>query len=361
MSLINQMLQELEQRKAEPGATAAQVRAVNSARRGGAAYWRWLLLLLLAGTAGAVYWVVSTPSEKGRLPVQTPGKVMAPQATPSAPVPVPIKNNTPSVLQLAFDLGTVPSAPPVVPEEKKTLPVAVLPEKQESRPVPVPVLAKPPVVVAEAKVKAGPAELPQSADINKEIRQPNPQQRAENAYRQAYASLQQGRMGEAEESLRQALQYEPRHAAARQALAALLVESHQLGRAEQLLQQGLELQPGNVGYAMTLARIQVERKDVTTALATLQRNAPASDNAEYHGFLAALLQRAEHHKEAIDHYLVALRINPASGPWLIGLGISLQADGQPAKAVEIFRRARQSGSLSPELQAFAEQRLRALQ
>ena len=67
-------------------------------------------------------------------------------------------------------------------------------------------------------------------------------------------------------SLRQALQFDPRHAAARQALAALLVELRRLDRAEQVLQQGLELQPGNSGYAMTLARIQVERGDVATAL-----------------------------------------------------------------------------------------------
>lgn len=58
---------------------------------------------------------------------------------------------------------------------------------------------------------------------------------------------------------------------------------------------------------------------------------------------------------------IALRSNPVAGPWLLGLGISLQADGQKAKAEESFNRARQSNSLSPELQAFAEQRLEALQ
>ena len=46
---------------------------------------------------------------------------------------------------------------------------------------------------------------------------------------------------------------------------------------------------------------------------------------------------------------------------LLGLGISFQADSQPTKAADAFRRARQSSGLSPELQAFAEQRLKQLQ
>jgi MSHA biogenesis protein MshN len=168
-------------------------------------------------------------------------------------------------------------------------------------------------------------------------------------------------MGEAEESLRQALLHDPRHAAARQALAALLVETKHLDRAELLLQQGLDIQPGQAGFAMTLARLQVERGDVAAALATLQRHPPSGENADYHGFMAALLQRGERHKEAIEHYQNALRSNPGSAPWLLGLGISLQADSQPARAAEAFRRAKASGSLSTELQAFADQRLRQLQ
>lgn len=358
MSLINQMLQDLEQRKADPGATAAQVRAVSRPAKSSFAPWGWLLFMLLAAVAGGAYWIFGMPAGKSSQPAPLLAKEHVPEI--AAPEPTHQPDYAPSVLQLASELSPPPAAPASEPKvEKATSAVASPPAPQL---VPAPVAENPPQpVAAEVKKPAGRVESPQPAGVNKEIRQPNPPQRAENAYLQAYASLQQGRMGEAEESLRQALQLDPRHAAARQALAALLLESRRLDRAEQLLQQGLELQPGNAGYAMTLARIQVERGDVPAALATLQRNPPAGENAEYHGFLAALLQRSERHKEAVEHYLAALRSNPSSGPWLLGLGISLQADGQSAKAAEIFRRARHSGSLSPELQAFAEQRLKQLQ
>ncbi|MFA5241510.1 MAG: tetratricopeptide repeat protein [Sulfuricella sp.] len=356
MSLINQMLQDLEQRKADGAATAAQVRAVGRPARSSFAPWGWLLFMLLAAAGGA-YWIFGMPADKSIQPAPLPALESVPEI--ATPQPVPQPDYAPSVLQATSELSLLPSTAPAEPETRAAASAVAPPAKAEV--LPAPVVEKPQPVVAEIKKPALTVEPSQAAGINKEVRQPNPQQRAENAYRQAYAALQHGRMGEAEESLRQALQFEPRHAAARQALAALLVESRRLERAEQVLQQGLELQPGNTGYAMTLARIQVERGDVAAALATLQRNPPASENAEYHGFLAALLQRSERHKDAIDHYLAALHSNPDAGPWLLGLGISLQADGQPAKAVEIFRRARQSGSLSPELQAFAEQRLRALQ
>lgn len=351
MSLINQMLQDLEQRKAEGGAPTAQVRAVRRSRKASFAGWGVALVVLLVAASGGSYWMLGTSVENNSQP--------APLPAAAAPAPAPTQDNTPSVLQLASDLSFVPSSPPVVSGGAKTSSVVARPASPVN--IPIPAVEKEQPVTAEIKRPAGSVEPMPFAGVNKEVRQPTPQQRAENVYRQAYASLQQGRMGEAEESLRQALQLEPRHAAARQALAALLVELRRLDRAEQVLQQGLELQPGNAGYAMTLARLQVERGDVAASLATLQRNPPASENADYHGFLAALLQRSERHKEAIDHYLAALRLSPGSGPWLLGLGISLQADGQNVKAAEIFRRARQSGSLSPELQAFAEQRLKALQ
>lgn len=353
MSVINQMLQELEQRSADGVATAAQVRAVQRPDRSGAV--RWVLLaMLVAAVVGSIYWFAGGHEGKIFSPAMHP--VVAPTLPTVAgiqPVQGPAQPETlPQVLQLAGELSPLP-----VLSKKNTVAEPAAPEvvsapAVESLPKPVVPTQKAPVAET-ATLSAG--------AINKEIRQLNPQQRAENAYRQAYASLQQGRMGEAEESLRQALQHEPRHAAARQALAVLLVEIKQLDRAEHLLQQGLELQPGQAGFAMTLARLQVERGDVVAALATLQRHPPTGEGAEYHGFMAALLQRSERHKEAIEHYQSALRSNPASGPWLLGLGISLQADGQNTRAADAFRRARASGSLSAELQAFVEQRLKQVQ
>lgn len=347
MSVINQMLQELEQRRVDAGATAAQVRAVSGRQRRKSA--RWLVLVFLGGVVAAAsgYWIY------GRQDVKTPAPPPLQTASPQ-PVAQPQPEKIPQVLQLADELGQVPVA-----VEAPPLPV---PRAQvRDKPISTPEVEDLPKPVTEKTKTAKAFEPVQASEIGKDIKQTSPQQRAENVYRLAYASLQQGHVSEAEESLRLALKYDPRHAASRQALAVLLVEAKNLGRAEQLLQQGLELLPGNTGFAMTLARLQVERGDAGTALATLQRNPPNGENAEYHGFMAALLQRGERHKEAIEQYLIALHSNPGAGPWLLGLGLSLQADNQPAKAAEVFRRAKSTPTLSPELRAFAEQRLRQVE
>jgi MSHA biogenesis protein MshN len=77
--------------------------------------------------------------------------------------------------------------------------------------------------------------------------------------------------------------------------------------------------------------------------------------------MAALQARLGQHPQAITHYQTALRLTPNSGVWWMGLGLSLQAVGRNAEAVEALQRARSGENISPELLAFVEQRLRQMQ
>jgi len=111
-----------------------------------------------------------------------------------------------------------------------------------------------------------------------------------------------------------------------------------------------------------LARIQVERGDLQGAHDMLSRHAgSAANNADYHAFDAALLQRLGRHTEAVAGYQAALRLAPGAGVWWMGLGISLQADNRGTEALEAFRRAKAAGGLSPDLLGFVDQRLKQLQ
>ena len=351
MSLINQMLQELEQRQTTRGTVAAQVRAVEVSHQSG--LWHrvgWVAIGLLAASALAagVYYY------PGREQRPRPPEIAA-QALPEQPKLAPVEarqeealpEKWPSVLQLASELGSVPTTAPLpVTDSKLVVPdMSGTGNRQPST----------------ANSVAKPVSPKEDAVINKEIRQLTAKQRAENLYQQAYVALQQGRLNEAEDALKQALQQDAGHAAARQALSALYIETRRMEQAEKVLQDGLSLLPENTTFAMTLARIQVERANIHGALATLQRYPPTVDNPEFHAFLAALLQKSEQHKGAIEHYQTALRYNPTAGSWLIGLGISYQADQQNAKALEAFQRAKQSNTLNPALQAFVDQKLRQLQ
>jgi len=182
------------------------------------------------------------------------------------------------------------------------------------------------------------------------------QQRADNSYRRALASLQDGRVNEAIAGLQQTLRVNPRHDAARQTLVGLLVENKRSDEAVLELQGALALDTRQPAMAMLLARLQIERGG--NGIETLLRTLPyANGNGEYHAFLAGALQRQNRHREAIDQYQNALRGAPENAVWWMGLGLSLQAEKRNAEAADAYRRARAAGTLSSELQGFVERKL----
>jgi MSHA biogenesis protein MshN len=201
-----------------------------------------------------------------------------------------------------------------------------------------------------------------NSQIDKRTQTLSPQQAAENEYREAANLLNQGRLADAQEGFKHALQTNPAHIGARQGLFGLLLDAKKTSEAEQILQDGLRLNPGQTGFALALASLQYERGSVNEAIDTMQKSAPAARaSPDYLARLAGLLQRQSRHAEAIENYQAALRLAPGSGVWQMGLGISLQASNRNAEAQDAFRRAKTSNALSPELQAFVDQRLKQLQ
>jgi MSHA biogenesis protein MshN len=242
----------------------------------------------------------------------------------------------------------------ISPTDAKTLDaVAVAPQPAVTPPVVPPAKPEPATAASKAAVGDGKIDRRSNASVR---------ERADAEFRRATAFVNQGRIAEAMEALTSTLSIDPGHESARQTAVGLQLENRRVDDAQHLLQDGIVLNPAQTGFAMLLARIQVERADLNGGLATLQKHgATAGNNPDYLAFSAAILQRLGRHREAADIYQAVLRLQPGSGVWWMGLGISLQALKQPAEAVEAFRRARGAGSLSPELTAFVEQRIKQLQ
>jgi MSHA biogenesis protein MshN len=224
---------------------------------------------------------------------------------------------------------------------------------------PVPDLAA--VMPVKPTLTAARAPEPAVA-VTKQMKELTPQQRAENEYRKATILLQHGKSAEAIDGLEQALQFDPQHAAARQMLVGALLDAARQDDAIRRAREGLAIDPAQPGLAMILARLQLDKGELKPALATLERTLPhAAERADYQSFLAALLQRDGRHKDAAEHFLLALQKTPQNGVWWMGLGISLQAEHRLPEAQEAFTRAKASNTLSPELLAFVESKLKQLQ
>jgi hypothetical protein len=188
-----------------------------------------------------------------------------------------------------------------------------------------------------------------------------PYQQSENHYRQAVNLLQQGRVVETLEELHKSLAADSGNIKARQMLISLLLENKRSDEALELLQDGVKRYPQNIDFIKTLARLKVDSGDDAGARDILEAGLIYSgQDAEYHAFYASLLQRNSQHDKAIEHYVIALQTSPSMPAWLVGVGISLQAVNKFHDASSAFRRAQDTGQLNPQLSQFVEQRLNQL-
>lgn len=354
MSVINRMLLELDERHDSaqqnlPG----MVRAV-PARLPRTPYRVWLggvLAIALTLLLGFFIWRMAV-SQKTAVAAIAPAVIAA---------PLPARADTPLQLQSANALERVPVAvdevqamipaptPILAPVATPTLGADAPPQNQTPRKNSLPKQD----VTAEVSVSADSATLGMKR-VSKE-------QQADFRYREALSLMAQSRAPDAQTALEDALRLDPKNLAARQALLSVFLTAKRYPQAEQVLQEGLRLNLAVAPLATALASVQLERGDAAAALATLEKYAPQTHGAaEYHGVYAALLQRTGRHAEAIEQFQAALKIQANHAPWLMGLGISLQAEKRYADAEHAYSRARAGNGLSPELQAFVEQRLQQI-
>ena len=352
MSLINQVLNRLEQRGADTALDQTQVRAVPPQ-----AGYRWVrpmvLALVLAAVLATATWMLTAFQKKPEAQTAVPQRAVGELASPDAMTPVRIEEGI--AAKMSFELSRLPLSEtrPESKTAKPRKPVEDHPAGMVRTPKPLPTVPKPAMPETAAPRAAATKTLP--------LKQVSRTQRADAEYRKALVLQQQGRAIEALAGYAAALELNAQLEEARLAQAVLLAEDNRSADAERLLQEGLTLKPAHTGFSMLLARVQVERGDLVQALETLQTNlVKAGDNPDYQAFYAALLQRAGRHEEAVTHYRIAVQRAPNNGIWLMGYGISLQAVQRSEDAQAAYRQALASRSLSPELTAFVQQKLDGL-
>ncbi len=221
-----------------------------------------------------------------------------------------------------------------------------------------------PVRVAIAARDAPPGTIPLPMQLDKSTPPPSPTERADGEYRRGVELHERGHADDAETAFAAALQHDPQHASARRALAIEWIGRGRAADAERILTEGLAMNPRQPPLAIVVARIQADRHELPAAIETLRAALGGStvatpEQAETLALLATLQQGAGQHREAVDSFAAALRQAPQNGAWWTGLGLSLAAEGRGASAREAFERARATGTLAPELLVYVEQRLRA--
>jgi MSHA biogenesis protein MshN len=362
MSLINQMLRDLDARHASDAASMPQQVRAPGGGSSGQRISRWLvaaLLLLILGvvvTLGVGAWLPSTPKENAMASAAIPASSAEAELIAALPSLSEVQQPRPLGLRLDQTLSlsmASPLQPTASVTQKKALGEPPVPRQTTEKP-------------AEAKREINPEVKPEvNPEIN-EIRQAAPAKiekidRADPLSERLRAAMQlykQGRTSEAITRLQQALREAPQQSALRQALLGIYIEQRRLDDALVLLQEGLKLQPERADWAMAAARIQVERGRITDAWEMLQQHQTSAEkNADYQGFAAVLLQHLKKPHEAAQYYQAALRLKPQEARWWYALGSVLEADGQAAEAREAYQRAQIIGGLPASMAQALESKL----
>ena len=197
--------------------------------------------------------------------------------------------------------------------------------------------------------------------VKKTHRPLNNKQLAEIAYQKGYQLLQKGRLRQGKDALREALSLYLPHIKAREMLAGIYIKSGRFIDAAELLSEGVKLSPEYPLFAKLYARVLLEQNKPQLAIKILEQGS-ANINVEpdYFALLAATYQRVKNHKKAIEIYLRLVKVRPAAGIWWLGLAISLEKSGKNKEALEAYQRAKNTGNLKAGLIKFTNNKVTAL-
>ena len=354
MSVVNRMLQDIDRRRAaEVSASVAAAAAPHPDVRGvvGSASkpkWLdapgWLILLIVAILAGAVvWWQQRVPSRTEVLNTASAGA--APMIGPSGSTVesnMPVSEQKPQEVRLPSELPVQTRAARLPAESLKlsmqlSALVADTPTETrrrapaEATPTNAPLAASTatsvPVVAAPAAaptISSSPVAPGKTTITNVPVRQVA----FDETINIARTLWSEGNRASALTTLRDAL------AAA---------ESSRNQRA-------------TVALARELARLDVADNRAQSALELLKRlENLLGDDADAWSLRGNAEQRLALHADAVQSYLIALRIRPTEGKWMIGAAISLAAVGKLDEAQAWAERARERDAVTPAIASYLQQ------
>ena len=197
--------------------------------------------------------------------------------------------------------------------------------------------------------------------LRKKFRPATDQQLAEDAFMRGIADIQRGDINKGVEQMRNALSYDAKHIKAREMLAGLMIKQGQNTQAANILRKGIELHPGYDQYTKLYSRILIDENNNQEALRVLEANKPSfNSDPDYYAILAAVNQKLNRFQQAADIYSQLVTLQPNSGIYWMGLGISLEGSGHSTEAMDAFEYAIQTGGLKPDLVHYISSRINAI-
>ena len=351
MSVINQMLKDLEQRA--PEERQAPLPSVVSQKPSTLKIVLISAVVLLSLNALGFYiWnlqervakSIEQQENKQHFQVQKP----EPQATN----------------QSKEELPQLPIAPPIEQPEKKQ-PTQVISNKKEVAQALVlsenesDNVAIKEVKVIEETIVPEVAAAPKVTKMSVSRRQLTSKELVAKKLITAEKAINLNEITKAEQLFEEILIIEPEHTQARKKLAALWFGRKSYQQAVNLLSQGIAIDSQNGELRLLKARIHLKQGQHEKAYSTLKPLASLK-HEEYQVTLANVAQQIEQYSSAIAAYQVLITMQPYSGRWHLGLAIVYDQNSQFSLAINEYALALTKIDLSASSAKFAKQRMQAL-
>ncbi len=184
----------------------------------------------------------------------------------------------------------------------------------------------------------------------------SPQALAENKISQAEQAMERNDLAKAESLFEEVLLVVPEHETARKQLAALWYGKKYYQDAVNLLSQGIAIAPQAQEMRLMSARIYYEQgqaRDAFNILSPVQH----SNSTEIQALLASTAAELNEHVNAINAYRKLITLEPDVGRWWLGLAVSLDSTAKFELASDAYKQAIASNNLSTAAIQFARQRL----
>ncbi len=344
MSLINQMLRDLEQRTNTNSATRQplniQTPSHSPANKTG---WLWLLVIVVAALIGIRLFdqnklVIANPQTTE--PTHQPGATLSPVEkliARTSPQPEP-------------PIAQTPAAPEPTRESSPAQPQ----QKPESAVTETPGTSKPSTKQLTQKVVATAHQKTENSGPK-----PRPSKKtAQTLYRQAQDSAS---MLMRKETLKEALEVDPEYLPARDLMLQTLLKSAPTHELEKFIHESLALFPNHLAFVTSLARLQLQRQELAAATATLEHiDSNQSNEPAFLSLLAASYQQQKRFQNAANIYQKLTQIQPEKAENWLGLGICAENIHQRQIAIQAYRQALAKKTLNTDVVDYINQRLTVL-
>lgn len=185
----------------------------------------------------------------------------------------------------------------------------------------------------------------------------NTRQQAESLYQQA---LESNNSEQAMHLLKQSIELAPKHISSRLLLIRLLINSGEKQNAINLLDKGLVISPQNTAFIMARAQLYLQEKNSESALQLLNQVTMLAKNEAYLALLAAAYQQHKSYIHSRTHYQTLVQLNANKAEYWLGLALAQDALKQKEAAYNAYQQALNLHSLNSAVTNYIQHRLQQL-